>query len=192
LGGWIAFTLALLVSGSALGAPPSESSSEPTAFKQEAGVSEPLPAGAAPELEKRNAELLKSHAEIWELMSLSPKAQAELNDIVVSINTSVHKNRAERPEAFEKATAIQRSDKPLTYEAFLSSHKRRFSLLEISASTQGELLTALDFTWKSLHDPEAPEERREAAEKVRDLMKSMGGPPPCCDDSIFERAGMAH
>jgi hypothetical protein len=125
-------------------------------------------------------------------MSLSPTAKEELNDIVVSINTSIHKNRNSRPEAFEKAIAPRRSDKPLSYERFVSDHKRRFSLLKISGPAQAELLAALDFTWKALHDPEVPEERREAAEKIRDMMKSMGGPPPCCDDSIFERAGIAH
>jgi hypothetical protein len=145
---------------------------------------------ASPPLEERTAELLRKHAEIWDLMGLSASAQEELNATVVSINTGLHANQSQRSAAFDQATLKRRSDAPLIYEEFVSSHRRRFALLKISAPTQLELLAALDFTWKALHDPEAPEEKREAAEKIRDLMKSMGGPPPCCDDSIFERAGM--
>lgn len=157
------FLLALLVAGSAIASPP---------------------------LEERNSELLKQHAEIWELMGLSASAQEELNAIVVAINAGLYANQGPRQADFERATAKRRSDASLTYEEFVSGHKRRFALLEISEPTQTELLAALSFTWKALHDSEAPEEKREVAEKIRDLMKSMGGPPPCCDDSIFERAGM--
>jgi hypothetical protein len=183
--------LAVLVAGSTIGAPPSESSSQRAVSSQEGGAAELPPAGAISGLEERNAELLGKHTEVWDLMGLSPKAKAELNRLVVSINTGIHKNRNEQPEALEKAIAIGRSDNPLSYEGFVSGHKRRFDLLKISGPTQAELLAALDFTWKALHDPEIPEQKREVAEKIRDMMKSMGGPPPCCDDRIFNRAGMA-
>jgi hypothetical protein len=178
--------IALLVVGDAVAAPP-----QPEVSAREGDAPGALPATAISGLEESNAELLKRHAEIWDLMGLSTAAKAELNEAVVSVNTGIHKNRSERPEAFEQATTRRRSDEPLTYQDFVSSHKRRFALLKISGPTQAELLAALDFTWKALHDPEVPSEKREAAEKIRDLMISMGGPPPCCDDSIFERAGMA-
>ncbi len=93
--------------------------------------------------------LLASVSEPWEVSNA-------WTDAVVSINAGIHKSSSERPEAFEKATASRRSDGPLTYEDFVSSHKRRFAVLEISGPTQAELLAALDFTWKALHDPEVP------------------------------------
>ncbi len=145
---------------------------------------------ASPPLEERNDELLRRHNEIWALMGLSASAQEELDATVLAINKGLYENQGERQSVFERATAKRPADEPLTYEAFVSQHKRRFALLELSGPTQVELLAALDFTWKALHDPQVPPERREVAEEIRDLMKSMGGPPPCCDDSIFERAGM--
>jgi hypothetical protein len=186
---WIWWALALLIAEGAFASPPVAVSSEPGASAQEAGASQVLPATSTPALAERNAELLKKHSEIWELMGLSPRAQQELNDTVVSINTGIYENQ--RPDAFEQATAKRNTESPLTYESYLAGHERRFALLGISEPTQAELLAALTFTWKVLHDPKIPAEQREVAEKIRDLMKSMGGPPPCCDDSIFERAGMA-
>lgn len=146
---------------------------------------------ASPPLEERNDELLKQHNEIWALMALSASAQEELNATVVAINEGLYENQGKRQSAFEQATAKRPAGESLTYEEFVSQHKRRFALLQLSGPTQAELLAALDFTWKALHDPQVPPEKREVAEKIRDLMKPMGGPPPCCDDSIFERAGMA-
>ena len=188
---WIPLLIALLVAGNAIAAPPLETPSQAEVSVQEARALEAPPATAASGLEERNAELLKRHAEIWGLMGLSARAREELNETVVSVNTGLHENENRRPESFKQAMTPRRSDRPLTYENFVSSHKKRFALLKITGATQGELLAALDFTWKALHDPDVPEEKREVAEKIRDLMISMEGPPPCCDDSIFERAGMA-
>ena len=192
MGRWIPTIVSLLVAGNLVAAPPGGSLSQPSKSREEGAAPEVPPTGSSSTLEERNAELLQKHGEIWELMGLSPVARAELNEIVVSINTSIHRNENEQPEAFKEAMAVKRSDKPPTYESFVSDHKRRFGLLGISGPTQTALLSALHFTWKALHEPKAPEEGREAAEKIRDLMKSMGGPPPCCDDNIFERAGVAH
>jgi hypothetical protein len=186
---WIPIVLALLVAEDAI-APPLEPSPLPEASVQESRASEAPPATATSGLEERNVEILTRHAEIWGVMGLSAGVQEELNDTVVSINTGIHENQNEKSEAFKQAMLPRRSDRPLTYHRFVSSHKRRFALLKISGAAQAELLAALDFTWKALHDPKVPEEEREVAEKIRGLMKSLGGPPPCCDDSIFERAGM--
>jgi hypothetical protein len=188
----MSFAIALLAAGGAIAASPLEASSQPEVSAQQEEAPSAPPAAAAAALEERNAELLKRHAEIWELMGLSAAAREELNHTVVAINTGIHENRNERPAAFKQATLPSRSDRPLTYERFVSSHKRRFALLKISEPTQAELLAALNFTWKALHDPEVPAEKREVAEEIRKLMVSMGGAPPCCDDGIFERAGMAH
>jgi hypothetical protein len=187
---WLPFVLALLVAGNAIAAPPLEASSEPGASAEEASAREALPGEDSSGLEESNAALLRRHAEIWGLMGLSAGAQEELNDTVVTLNTGIYKNQSEQPEIFKQAMAPTRSDRPLTYQSFVSSHKRRFALLKISGPVQAELLAALDFTWKALHDPTVPEEKRQEAEKIRALMKSIGGPPPCCDDSIFERSGM--
>jgi len=187
---WIAIALVLLAATGAVAAPPPEGSPQPEASAEEVRAAEAPSPTATAKLEERNGELLRRHAEIWGLMGLSAKVQEELNGIVVSINTAIHENEARGTELLKQVVVPRRSDQPRTYESFVSSHKRRFGLLRISGPAQAELLAALDFTWKALHDPDVPEERREVAEKIRDLMKSMGGPPPCCDDGIFERAGM--
>jgi len=187
---WVSFILALLVAENTIAAPPLESSSQSEVSAEETSAGEAVPGEDSSGLEESNAALLKRHGEIWGLMGLSAGAQEELNDTVVSINTGIYENRNEQPEIFKQVMAPARSDRPLTYQTFVYSHKRRFALLQISESVQEELLAALDFTWKALHDPSVPEEKREVAEKIRALMKSIGGPPPCCDDSIFERAGM--
>lgn len=184
---WIPILLVLLVCAGSCSAPPLEESPRPEASGQEAVA----PAGAdTSQIEKRNAELLTTHAEIWELMGLSERARKELDDTVVSINAALYRNENDPPELLKQAKAPRRPHRPLSYDAFVHSHKRRFSLLKLSESTREELLAALDFTWNALHDPNTPEDTRQAAEKIRNLMKSMGGPPPCCDDLMFERAGM--
>jgi hypothetical protein len=187
---WIAIALVLLAAKGAVAAPPLQGSPRSEASAEEVRAAEAPSPTATAKLEERNGELLRRHAEIWGLMGLSAKVQEELNGIVVSINTAIHENEARGTELLKQVVVPRRSDQPRTYESFVSSHKRRFGLLRISGPAQAELLAALDFTWKALHDPDVPEERREVAEKIRDLMKSMGGPPPCCDDGIFERAGM--
>ena len=186
----IPILLVLLAVACAVADPPPDASAEPEASGQAAAAPEGQPVADTPELEERNAELLTTHAEIWELMGLSESAREELDDTVVSINAAIDENENDPTELLKQAKVPRRSDRPLTYDAFVSSHKRRFALLKLSESTRAELLAALDFTWKALHDPNTPEETRQAAEKIRNLMKSMGGPPPCCDDNMFERAGM--
>jgi hypothetical protein len=187
---WIPILLVILVAGEACSRPPLEETPRPEVSGQAAvAPTTPTPADTS-KLEERNAELLTTHAEIWELMSLSEGAREELDGTVVSINAALRKNENDPTELLKQAKAPSRPDRPLTYDAFVQSHKRRFSLLKLSESTRTELLAALDFTWQALHDPNTPEDTRQAAEKIRNLMKSMGGPPPCCDDSMFERAGM--
>ena len=163
----------------------------------QAASSRPAPSAEAREapspeltLGERNHELLRVHNGIWSLMGLSSHARDELNGIVVSINTKVHENEERYPEEFARARMVRRSETPLTHDEYVASHKRRFALLGISIPTQEELFGALEFVWKALHDPAVPEEQREAAIAIREMMKSMGGPPPCCDDNIFIRAGM--
>lgn len=187
---WLAIVLALLVAEEAVSPPPLEVSTRPEASAEEARDPQPPSSTSTPALEERNAELLRRHTEIWGLMGLSAGVQEELNGIVLSISTAIHRKETRGTQLLKQVVVPRRSDQPRTYESFVASHKRRFGLLRISGPAQAELLAALDFTWKALHDPDVPEERREAAEEIRDLMKSMGGPPPCCDDGIFERAGM--
>ena len=187
---WVPILLVLLVAAESCSTPPVEESPQPEVSEQES-VAPVAPAAAeTSRIEERNAELLTTHAEIWELMGLSESAREELDDTVVSINAAMARNENDPTELLNQAKAPRRRDRPLSYDAFVQSHKRRFSLLKLSDSTREELLAALDFTWQALHDPNTPEDTRQAAEKIRNLMKSMGGPPPCCDDSMFERAGM--
>lgn len=182
---WIPILLVLTFAAVACTSPPV---GEP--LQQESAEPAQPAAVAASRLEERNAELLTTHAGIWELMGLSEGARKELDDTVVSINSALFRNENDPPELLKQAKAPRRRDRPLTYDAFIHAHERRFSLLRLSEPTREELRAALDFTWTALHDPTTPEGTRRAAERIRSLMKSMGGPPPCCDDGMFERAGM--
>ncbi len=140
------------------------------------------------ELDKRNQSLLRQHNEIWDLMGLSPKAREELNGIVLDVNTRMDHNRAASPEAWAAASAVKRGQ-PKTREEYMAAHRKRFDALQIGESTQQELLAAADFTWTALQPgSDVPEEKRRTAQKIRDLMSALKGPPPCCDDNIFERA----
>jgi hypothetical protein len=186
------FVIVLFVAVEGFAASPSDASPESEAAGRDVHASGAPPAATTAGPEARNAELLKKHGEIWDLMGLSAGAQEELNGLVVTIHEGIHEKSSATPEAFRQATAPRRSEDPLTHETYVEGHKRRFALLEISEPTQTELLAALELTWKALHDPEVSDEQREVAEKIRALMLSMGGPPPCCDDGIFERAGMAN
>ncbi len=180
----LAFTLAAFVAWSA-GASPSPEPDPTTPAPAETHEEPPAT------LETRSHELLAKHAEIWALMDLSESARNEIDGLVVAINAKVYENQHEHPEEFAKAVAVKRANKALTHDEFVAGHTRRFGLLGISEPTREELLAALELTWTALHDPDVPEEKREVAMKIGAMMRNMGGPPPCCDDNIFERAGMA-
>ena len=170
--------------------PPAATTAEPVA---PAVAHPPAQTGQpAKPLAARNDELVQKHNEVWALMGLSQRARDELNAIVLGINTQIYKNRQERPVEFAQAMHVQRSSEPLTHEAYMGSHKRRFDLLGISQPTQRELLDSTDFIWQALHgDGKFTPEQRKTAETIRDMMKAMSGPPPCCDENIFKRASTA-
>lgn len=138
--------------------------------------------------EQRNAELLQKHTEIWNLMGLSEAATKELNGIVVAVNTQMEKNKNEKPEAFAQATEVKRASGPLTHADYIANHRKRFDFLKISQPTQTELLGAAEFVWTALHDPNVPADKKQTAETIQNMMKALNGPPPCCDDNIFQRA----
>ncbi len=139
-------------------------------------------------LAARNDELVRKHGEIWKLMGLSPEATTELNGVVVALNARMAKNKAEHPEAFAAASDVSRAHGEMTHDAYIANHKKRFDALGISALTQAELIGAAEFVWTALHDPNVPAEKKKTAETIRDMMKVMSGPPPCCDDNLIRRA----
>lgn len=169
------------------------------AFAAAEKKAQPSPA-AAPEakampaasVDRRNKDLLKQHTEIWGLMGLSKKAQDELNGIVVSVNKQIAKNKAEHPDECARVADVKRADHPLNHEEYVANHKKRFDFLKISEPTQKELFGAAEFVWGALHAPDASKkytaEQKKTAGILRDMMKKMNGPPPCCDDNIFARA----
>ena len=185
-----AFACACATTG---GAPAPAATPEPAAAPVSAAVAttpasaEPAAAEPAAVEGDREQALLKQHTEIWNLMELSPDAQKELNGIVAAVHKQMAKNKKERPEEMARLSEVKRATKP-TFEEYMANHKRRFDALKISAPTQEELLAASEFTWNALHDPDVPADKRKAAETIRSMMHSMNGPPPCCDDNIFERA----
>ena len=121
-------------------------------------------------------------------MGLSDGAKKELNAIVAAVKAQIETNKKKNPEAFAKAAAVKRAEQPLTREQYIAAHKRRFDALKISDPTQKELLGAAEFVWAALRDPNVAPEKRKVAETIRSMMTAMKGPPPCCDDNIFERA----
>jgi hypothetical protein len=146
-----------------------------------------------PELQKRNDALVKQHNDIWALMGLSQKAKDELNGIVVAVNSQVAKNKKEHPEMMAKIGEPKRTDHAkMTREDYLKAHKTRFDKLKISDATQKELMAGAEFCWAALYDKDAAsrfnDEQRKVAKTIADMMKQLSGPPPCCDDNIFERA----
>ena len=140
-------------------------------------------------LENANAELVDKHSEIWALMGLSSGATQELNQIVINLSNRLARARRDRTETSAPEPEVKRANHPLTREEYLERHRQRFDSLGISQSTQVELLAAVGFTWGAVHDASVPREQRAAAETIRTMMLAMGGPPPCCDDSVLEGVG---
>jgi hypothetical protein len=147
-----------------------------------------VPSVPDPSVEARNQALVVQHTQIWQLMELSDAAQKELNGVVVAVNRQMAKNKEAHPEAFASAATVKRSGGKLTYDQYMANHKRRFDFLKLSEATQGELLAAATFVWRALHDRDVPEDKRKVAETIKNMMIQLEGPPPCCDDNIFERA----
>jgi hypothetical protein len=139
---------------------------------------------------ERNAELTAKHNEIWDLMSLTAAARNELNAVVLRVNAQMAVNRARNPEVYDKVFKESKRKADPTHDEYVQDHLNRWQLLGLSAGTQQELLQAAEFCWTALHDPTATltaEELRKA-EIIRKMMKDLGGPPPCCDENIFEKA----
>lgn len=135
--------------------------------------------------------LVEKHSEIWELMGLSPGAARELNRIVVDLRKRLAGARRARDARSEPQPEVKRAEHELTREEFLERHRQRFAALGVTVSTQAELLDAAAFTWRATHDGSVPPGELEVAETIREMMLAMGGPPPCCDDSVLESVGQA-
>lgn len=143
-----------------------------------------------PTLTERNAELTAKHNEIWDLMSLTAPARNELNAVVLAVNAQMAANRARNPEVYDKVFKESKRKSDPTHDEYVKDHLNRWQLLGLSGGTQHELLQAAEFCWTALHDPTAPltAEELAKAEIIRKMMKDLGGPPPCCDENIFEKA----
>ncbi len=122
-------------------------------------------------------------------MGLSPSAIEELNRIVLDLSSLLDEDRRERAATGAPEPEMRRADRPLTREEYLERHQHRFESLGVSLPTQLELLGAAEFVWEALHDASVPAEQRETAETIQKMMLAMGGPPPCCDDSLLTRSG---
>jgi hypothetical protein len=138
----------------------------------------------------RNSELTAKHNEIWDLMSLSAAARDELNAVVLRVNAQMAANRARNPEVYDKVFKESKRRLDPTHDEYVTDHLTRWQLLGLTAGTQRELLQAAEFCWTALHDPAATLTAEEVAtaEIIRRMMKDLGGPPPCCDENIFEKA----
>jgi hypothetical protein len=141
-------------------------------------------------LEARNAELTVKHNEIWDLMGLSWPVKDELNAVVLRVNANMWENRSRNPEEYDKVFKESKRKEAITHDEYVADHLKRWQTLQLSERAQRELLAAAEFCWTALHDPSAPKsaEERGKAEIIRAMMKELGGPPPCCDENIFEKA----
>ncbi len=149
-----------------------------------------MEAGESKNSDDASAALVDRHSEIWQLMGLSREAVAELNRIVVDLSGQLTRDRANRAASSTPLPEAKRADYELTRAEFIDGHRRRFVALGIGRSTQAELLDAAAFVWRALHDASVPKEQREAADTIRAMMQAMGGPPPCCDDNVFDVAAL--
>lgn len=140
---------------------------------------------------ERNAELTGKHNDIWALMGLSSAVKDELNAVVLRINRLMTENRAKMPEEYDQVFRDSKRKENISHEEYIADHKKRWAALALSAQAQAELLAAAEFCWTALHDPDATlsDEQRKTAEIIRTMMKELGGPPPCCDENIFAKAG---
>jgi hypothetical protein len=141
-------------------------------------------------LAERNAELTVKHDEIWDLMGLSRPVKDELNAVVLTVNTQMAENRSRNPEVYDKVFKQSKRKETISRAEYISDHKKRWQMLGLSVAAQEELLSAAEFCWTALHDPSAKLTAEELgkAEIIRTMMKELGGPPPCCDENIFEKA----
>jgi hypothetical protein len=138
----------------------------------------------------RNEELTATHNQIWDLMGLSRPVRHELNAVVLRINTQMSRNRSRMPEEYDRVFKDSKRKEVITHETYVADHLKRWQMLQLSGAAQKELLAAAEFCWTALHDPAASltAEERQKAEIIRTMMKELGGPPPCCDENIFEKA----
>ena len=141
-------------------------------------------------LAARNAELVVRHNEIWDLMGLSVTVRDELNAVVLRINAQMTLNRSRNPEEYDRVFKESKRAQAVTHEEYVADHRSRWQALGLSQLAQIELLAAAEFCWTALHDPTAAltQVEREKAEIIRTMMKALGGPPPCCDENVFEKA----
>lgn len=141
----------------------------------------------------RNAELVTKHDEIWDLMGLSRPIKDELNAVVLRINTQMARNRDRNPEVYDRVFKESKRQQDVTHEEYVLDHLKRWQTLGLTAAAQKELLAAAEFCWTALHDPGARLTAGDLrkAEIIRTMMKALGGPPPCCDERIFEKAQAA-
>jgi hypothetical protein len=141
-------------------------------------------------LTSREAELTAKHNEIWDLMSLSLPVRDELNAVVLRINARMTENRARNPEEYDAVFKESKRQENIDHATYVADHLKRWQTLGLSETTRTELLAAAEFCWTALHDPSARLSAAELqkAEIIRTMMKDLGGPPPCCDENIFEKA----
>jgi hypothetical protein len=139
---------------------------------------------------ERNAELTVKHDEIWDLMGLSRGVKDELNAVVLRVNTRMAENRGRNPEEYDKVFKESKRKETISHDEYVEDHLKRWQTLQLSAAAQKELLAAAEFCWTALHDPNAKltAQQLEKAEIIRRMMKDLGGPPPCCDENIFDKA----
>jgi hypothetical protein len=109
--------------------------------------------------------------ELWDLIGLSPQAREEIMAV------------ASRLPAHPVVSRGPRSERAPSRPEFVEAHRARFATLGLSAATQRELVTAVEFCWCALYLPEElfDEEYQARARRIRELMREFGGMPPFCE-----------
>ena len=142
---------------------------------------------------KSTKELLKQHAQIWDLMNLSKNAKNELQQTVENVNNSIQTNYKNDQSFMKQFKEPNRTNKNgLTQKNFLDNHMKRFNMLGLTNDTKNELISAANWTWNVLYDKDShssiSKEDIKRAEILKQMMNELNGPPPCCDDNIFIKA----
>lgn len=127
-------------------------------------------------------DLVNQHRKIFLELGISKYAATEVAFAVAMVYDNIQKQKATNPDWDKMMDKVLRGA-PENLEEAVARHRNRFNKLGISKRARKELTDAFTLVYTKLHS-ENPDEM---ALKIKEMMKQL---PPCCDDAIFERAGV--
>ncbi|MBI5182839.1 MAG: OmpA family protein [Nitrospinae bacterium] len=128
-------------------------------------------------------DIVNQHRKIFLELGLSKHTANEVAFAVAMVYDNIQKQKAINPDWDKMMDKVLRGS-PKNLEEAVARHKNRFKKLGVSERAQEELTDAFTLVYTKLHSGGKPDEM---ALKIKAMMKQL---PPCCDDAIFERAGV--